>query len=227
MPSNQASRSSEIQGNQNDAIEDEDLIAQMWKRRKRSGQKVPEANVVLETPEDDFIVIPDDEECIWGTPQDSESSNLANPEVKVSSREVERSRPVGTFDSHRKPLFGRQVIPEQKRVNVEGGREGKQEGRRYHPKGDGDLGGKGKQEEGGVDKKRWSSGEEIVLPEQIKPSLSSEDDIEEPAEKDVVVRKKVVRGSQAGQRRSGQSKMAKKQRASLSMRRESSDDDFL
>merc|ERR550517_924299 len=133
------------------------------------------------------------------------------------------------FDSHRKPLFGRQVfqIGEQKGVNVAGGGEGKQEGRGYHPKGDGDLGGKVKQKEGGVDKKRWSSGEEIVLPEQIKPSLSSEDDIEEPAEEEIVVRKKVVRGSPAGQRRSGQSKTVKKQMASLSMRRDNSDDDFL
>merc|ERR550517_2193418 len=124
------------------------------------------------------------------------------------------------FDSHRKPLFGRQVfqIGEQKGVNVAGGGEGKQGGRRYHPKGDGDFGGKGKQEEGGVDKKRWSSGEEIVLPEQIKPSLSSEDDIEEPMQEEMVVRKKVTRGSQAGQRRSRESKTAKKQRASLSMR---------
>merc|ERR1712192_236336 len=136
-------------------------------------------------------------------------------------------RPVGTSASHRKPLFGRQVIPpEQKRVNVAGGEEGKQENRGHHLKGG--VGGNGKQAEGGVDKKRWSSGEEIVLPEQIKPSLSSEDDIEEPeAEEDIVVRKKVVRASQAGQRRSREPKMAKKQRASLSMKRENSDDDFL
>lgn len=222
LPSNQASKSSETLGNENDVIEDEDFIAQMLKRRKRSGQKVPEANIV---PEDDSIVIADDQDSIWGTPQESESSNLANPKVTVISKEVEKNRPVGTADSHRKPLFGRQ---EQKRVNGAGGGEGKQEGRGHHPKGGEGLGGKGKQEEGGVDKKRWSSGEEIMLPEQIKPSLSSEDDIEEPAEEEeIVVRKKVVRGSQAGQRRSKEPKMAKKQRASLSMRQGNSDDDFL
>ena len=49
----------------------------------------------------------------------------------------------------------------------------------------------------------------------------------EPAEDEIVVRKKVFRGSQAGQRRSRKPKMAKKQRVSLSMRRGNSDDDFL
>merc|ERR1719222_448268 len=160
---------------------DEEFIAQMLSRRTKKP-------VVPEAPKNDSIV-------------SLKSSNLANPEVKASSREVERSRPVGTAESHRKPLFGKQV-GELKRVNVEGG------------------GGEG-------DKKRWSSGEEVVLPEQSKPSLSSEDDIEEPAEEEIVVRKKMVRGSQAGQRRSGKPKTAKKQRTSLSMRRENSDDDFL
>ena len=228
LPSNQAS---DTLGNKSDAIKDEDFIAQMLVRRTRkSDQNVPEAYVVPETQEDDSIVIPDDEEVIWGTPQESESSNLANSEVKESSREVERSRPVGTADSHRKPLFGKQVgqVREQKRVNVEGGREGTQEGRGHHPRGGGECGGVGGKPGGGeVDRKRWSSGEEVVLPEQSKPSLSSEDDIDEPAEEEIVVRKKMVRCSQAGQRRSGKPKTAKKQRTSLSMRRENSDDDFL
>merc|ERR1712037_624022 len=133
-------------------------------------------------------------------------------------------------DSHRKPLFGKQVgqVGEQKMVNVEGGGDGTQEGRGHHPRGGGECGGFGGKPGGGeVDRKRWSSGEEVVLPEQSKPSLSSEDDIDEPAEEDIVVRKKMVRGSQAGLRRSGKPKTAKKQRTSLSMRRENSDDDFL
>merc|ERR1719222_261817 len=148
---------------------DEEFIAQMLSRRTKKP-------VVPEAPKNDSIV-------------SLISSNLANPEVKASSREVERSRPVATAESHRKPLFGKQ-LGEQKRVNVEGG------------------GGEG-------DKKRWSSGEEVVLPEQSKPSLSSEDDIEEPAEEEIVVRKKMLRGSQACQRRSGKLKTAKKQRTSL------------
>lgn len=234
VPSNLASRSSDKLENGSGAIQDEDLIALILKRRKRSGQKVQEVNVVPETPEDDSVVIPDDEESIWGTPQESEPPNLANPVVKMSSREVERSRPVGTTDSHRKPLFGKQVVQvgEQKKVNVVGGGEGEQKGRGDHPKGGGDaevgVGGKGDQGGGGgVDKKRWSSGEEVVLPEQNKPSLSSEDDIDEPLEEEIFVRKKVLRGSQSGQKRSRVSKMAKKQRASLSMKWENSDDDFL
>ena len=81
------------------------------------------------------------------------------------------------------------------------------------------------------EKERRSSGEgeEVVLPEQIKPSLSSEDDIDEPAEEELVVRKKVVKNSQASQRRPRKPKTANKQRPSLSMsmRRENSDDDFL
>ena len=81
-------------------------------------------------------------------------------------------------------------------------------------------------------RRRWSSGEgedEVILPEQIKPSLSSDDDIDEPAEEELVVRKKVVKNSQASQRRPRKLKTANKQRPSLSMsmRRENSDDDFL
>ena len=231
LPAIQVSSSSEILGNKSDAITDEDFIAQMIDRRKRkSGQKIPSAYVVPETPEEDSIVILDNEEVIWGTPQESASPRLANPEVKASSREVERSRPVGTADTgHRKPLFGRRLdqAGEQQRVNVEGGGEV----RKHHPQGGGEGGGEnGNQEVGGIDKKRWSSGEEVAFPEQSKPSLSSEDDIEEPPE--IVVRKKMhVKGSQsAGQRpRPRKAKTVKNQRTrlSLSMRRENSDDDFL
>ena len=46
-------------------------------------------------------------------------------------------------------------------------------------------------------------------------------------EEEIFVRKKALRGSQSGQKRSRVSKMAKKQRASLSMKWENSDDDFL
>ena len=186
---------------------DQALIDQMLKRRARSGQfpatkgNITEANVVPETPEDDSIVIFDDEESIWGSPQEFVGASA----LATLEPEVERSRPVCTSsDNHRMPLFGKHVEEQKSGAN---GLVGERE------------------------KERRSSGEgeEVVLPEQIKPSLSSEDDIDEPAEEELVVRKKVVKNSQASQRRPRKPKTANKQRPSLSMsmRRENSDDDFL
>ena len=80
-------------------------------------------------------------------------------------------------------------------------------------------------------RRRWSSGEgedEVVLPEQIKPSLSSEDDIEEPMIEEIRVRTKVVKDRRGTQKRpSKPPKATNKTRVSLPVRERNSDDDFL
>ena len=80
-------------------------------------------------------------------------------------------------------------------------------------------------------RRRWSSGEgedEVVPPEQIKPSLSSEDDIEEPTIEEIRVRTKVVKDKRGTQKRPSKPlKAANKTRVSLPVRERNSDDDFL
>jgi hypothetical protein len=63
-----------------------------------------------------------------------------------------------------------------------------------------------------AEKTRWPSGDDICLPQQIKPSLSSADEIEEPQEP---VRKVKIK-----------TKSVRKKRKTMVERIEDSDDDF-
>ena len=193
---------------------DKEFLAFMMKRKQRQEQSpplkenIPEPITIQDTSEDDFVDIPEEEEGLWGTPQ--ESTELQNIEMIEKSPVIERSRPAGTAERHRKPLFGNLPLHlgEQRKLDADPRVEESKDMRR-----------------------RWSSGEgedEVVLPEQIKPSLSSEDDIEEPTIEEIRVRTKVVKDRRGTQKRpSKPPKATNKTRVSLPVRERNSDDDFL